>query len=244
MGLYDRDYMKSAEWQRRNGCLPTKATELLAKSEEYSVQNSPDKRSKKALRSILIIALLLFIMAMILFSFNTSFSTTQKETYEADQKMLLAQSPKFDTETIDPSENNWHNLFVAAEYLKRWKSSDINKAIKITPKELYKHTWKYIGKLVRLTIEILMPEELPPNNSFSKILNPGKPTTVMLADVDIGGAGDAIQYHYAGPFEGFDAGDKVEICGYVIGKAKNTNRLGGACYNIIIAGKYIKKVKK
>ncbi len=243
MGLYDRDYMKSEEWQRRNRCLPTKATKLPAKSEEYHIQNSPKKRSKKVFKNIFWI-ILLFIIAIILGSCNISHSTSQKATDTTEQKILLVQTLKFDTETIDPSENDWHNLFVAAEYLKRWKSSDINNAIKVTPKELYKHTWKYIGKLVRLTIEVLMPEELPPNNSFSKILNPGKPTTVMLADIDIGGAGDAIQYHYAGPFEGFDAGDKVEICGYVIGKAKNTNRLGGACYNIIIAGKYIKKVKK
>lgn len=66
----------------------------------------------------------------------------------------------------------------------------------------------------------------------------------MLSSIDIGRTGDTIQYDYGGPFEGFESGDKVRICGYVIGKTENNNRLGGKCYNIIIVSKYIKKYLK
>jgi len=153
-------------------------------------------------------------------------------------------SLRFDTGELNPEKNNWHNFGVACEYLKSFKTTDISKAQKVTANELFKHTWKYIGKLVKLTIEVQQPEEFSPSNSISKALNPGGPSTVILSPIDIGGAGDAIQYHYGGPFEGFGPGDKVNICGYVIGKAENTNRLGGKCYNIIIVGKYIKKYLK
>jgi len=245
MGLYDRDYMKSEEWQRRYG--------YHKKESNYA--------KKSVLGSLFVILFLLLVVPISLFlHFNSDnyvkeLSTSQNQQsnlfYNRDHEgVKVAQAkkeslPAFDRDTIDPTENNWHNLFVAAKYLKWWKPSDINKAQKVTVEDLYKHTWKYIGKLVRLTIEVQQPEELPPSNTFSKLLNPGGPSTVMLYGIgDIGGIGDAIQYHYGGPFVGFNRGDTVEICGYVIGKVSNTNRLGGACYNIIIAGKYIKKIKK
>lgn len=100
-----------------------------------------------------------------------------------------------------------------------------------------------MGKLVYLTVDVLQPQEFPPGKDISKLLNPGGPSTVFLSSISIGGSGDAIQYHYGKPYEGFEANDKVNICGYVIGKIENTNRLGGECYNIIIVGKYLKKVK-
>lgn len=260
MGLYDRDYMKSEAWRRRydRDYMKSEArrrNEYYAQESNLSYTNKAKERKSTLLVTLFIVTIFLIASAYYYYSehstgdfidavksflkkFSANFSTSNVNLI-----FVVAQNYKFDTETIDPQENNWYNLLVAAQYLKEWNSTDINKAQKVTAADLYKHTWKYIGKLVRLTIEVLMPEELSPSESVSKLLNPGGPSTVILAKIDVGGAGDAIQYHYGGPFEGFDAGDKVEICGYVIGKVRNTNRLGGTCYNIIIAGKYIKKIE-
>jgi hypothetical protein len=153
-------------------------------------------------------------------------------------------SLRFDTGELNLEKNNWHNFGVACEYLKSFKTTDIKKAQKVTVEEIYKHLWKYIGKLVYLTIKVEQPNELPPSDSVSMALNPGGPTTVIVTQISIGGMGDAIQYHYGGPFEGFDAGDKVDICGYVVGRGTVTNRSGGESHNILVVGKYIKEHPK
>lgn len=90
---------------------------------------------------------------------------------------------------------------------------------------------------------VLTAKELPPSNDASKILNPGKATKVILSGVYIGDVIVIIQYHYAGSSEFFADGDNIELCGYVIGKSRNINNLGGTYYSIILVGKYIKRLR-
>lgn len=199
---------------------------------------------KPSLKVIALSFLVFFIVFLFLPENINLNSLYQNRGKNINRNSSIIRSLNFDTKEIDPQKNNWYNFTVACEYLKSFKSTDIKKAEKVTVEDVYKHTWKYIGKLIYLTIHVDSAEELPPYDNTSKALNPNGPTTLILSSVKIGGVGDAIQYHYGGPFENFDIGDKVEICGYVIGKAENTNRLGGRSHNIIIVGKYIKKKNK
>ena len=200
------------------------------------------------LRPSLKVVTLSFFITFIVIGFlpeNINISAFNQNTEKSiSQRSYINSSLKFDTTVIDPEKNKWHNFFVACEYLKSFKYTDINKAEKVRVEDIYKHTWKYIGKLVYVTIDVAIAEELPPNDNTSRALNPGGPSTIILAPTKIGGVGDTIQYHYGGSFEGFEVGDTVKICGYVVGKAENTNRPGGRCYNIIIVGKYIKKISR
>ncbi len=156
----------------------------------------------------------------------------------------LTSQFKFDTENFESDTINTDNLFAASIRLLKWENTNIKNAQKVSSEDLFKHTWKYVGKLVFLTVDVIQPQELAPSNILSQLLNPGGPSTVFLSSIEIGGAGDSIQYHYGRSYEGFDANDKVNICGYVIGKVELTNRLGGTSHNIIIAGKYLKKLEK
>ncbi|MGB9683257.1 MAG: hypothetical protein ACPL1I_09820 [bacterium] len=290
MGLYDRDYMRSNEWNS-SGRRPKfrifpltlwTITILLTiyffvdmyKTHTIRVHNfaviafasyslisvifiilaiwKPFRSYLKHSITVISIAFLGVLVTVNVLPENINSNlwnpTTYKETRKQEERVIVKEYykdySKFDTEELDPEKNDWHNLIVASRYLMKWKSTNISRAQKVTANELFKHTWKYVGKLVYLTIKVEQPEELSPSNSVSQALNPGGPSTVILSSIDIGGAGDAIQYHYGGPFEGFESGDRVDICGYVVGKAENTNRLGGKCYNIIIVGKYIKRYPK
>lgn len=250
MGLYDRDYMKSEEWQRRHGYYPSRPSEESKPSEE----KKETKGSKRGKAIVSILSLIIFIIFTLyalyqISSYNTPTNSSKKSSTKTSTYSTRVSSPasrdnlKFDTETIDPKENNWYNFFVAAEYLKQWKNSNINKAQKVNIIDLYLYTSTYIGKLVRLNMEDIKSEELSPSIYASKILNPGKATKVILSGVYIGDVIVVIQYHYAGPFELFADGDDIELCGYVIGKSKNITNLGYTCYSIILAGKYIEKLR-
>lgn len=249
MGLYDRDYMKS-NWQSS-----TRSNKWNYVESDKQISGSRHSKTKKFFSTLWIMLIIIFLVVLIIVIVSPEIinsklfgSELYEETEKQEERIIALKKyedfSKFDTEEIDPTKNDWHNFIVASKYLMNWKSTDISKAQKVTVKDLFKHTWKYIGKLVYLTIKVEQSEELSPSNVASKLLNPGGPSTVILSSVDIGGVGDAIQYHYGGPFKGFEYGDKVDICGYVVGKAEITNRLGGQSYNIIIAGKYIKKISK
>ncbi|AXL21826.1 hypothetical protein [Megasphaera stantonii] len=154
---------------------------------------------------------------------------------EQAEKEVAKQMPKekpvtWNTSDEDAMTNG--NVGTAAALIK--KTPDIaNKTQAASPADVYKAPWDYYGKPIALSAHVNSISEFPPDSDLGKMFGGEKVSQInMYADDNI-----IIQAIIIGNTDAIQKGTTGTVYGYVTGRTKMKNQLGGDINPLIIVGR-------
>jgi len=138
-------------------------------------------------------------------------------------------SMEWDKSDINIQNNG--NVPVAINHLKQ--AGDLKSIAKdAVPGDVFKKPWDFYGQVVKLTGEVGLVQDYPPDSEITKMMGGKESSEIVLVTEDL----TFVDFLISGNSGNVQVGDTVTVYGYPCGQAAVTNKMGGQTNQLVLVG--------